>query len=76
MLRQIRSLMLPPGLRDSSLTTTVAFASFVSLFNRTSGVLPIVSKMLFAIFACFYLPVVEVLLYNGVIKGLLQNPTK
>ena len=49
MLRQMRSLTLPPGFRDSIFAMTVAFASFDKLFRRTSGVLPMVSKMSLAI---------------------------
>jgi hypothetical protein len=56
MLQHMRSFTLPPGLRASSLPKMMAFASFAILFSRTSGVLPIVSKTLFAIFAIgFYL---------------------
>ena len=43
-----RSLTLPPGLKDSTLARRVAFKpnSFSMFFNSTSGVLPIVSRML------------------------------
>jgi len=68
-LEHIRSLTLPPGLRASSLPTTVAFASFVILFRRTNGVLPIVSKTLFAILACLNSPCIATLQYNTVIKS-------
>jgi hypothetical protein len=45
MARAIRSFTLESGLRDSSFTTTSAFMPAVSLFKRTSGVLPMSSRM-------------------------------
>src|SRR2546425_937721 len=42
--RAIRSLTLPPGLRDSTLATTAAPPGLGSLRRRTSGVLPIRSS--------------------------------
>jgi len=45
MLTPMRSLTLPSGLKDSSLASTVASIPFVTLFNLTNGVLPMVWVM-------------------------------
>src|SRR5215469_12684119 len=50
MLTPIRSLTLAQGLKLSSFATTVAPTPFVTLFRRTSGVLPMRSVMSLAIF--------------------------
>ena len=49
MLRQMRSLTLPPGFRASSLATTVHFKPAVTRFKRTRGVFPMVSRTLLKI---------------------------
>src|SRR5678815_2438836 len=46
MLSPIRSFTLPPGLKDSSLTSVSAHPSFGMRFRRTIGVLPISWQML------------------------------
>ena len=49
MLRPMRSLTLPAGLKNSSLAATVATAPSAMRLIRTNGVLPISSVILFAI---------------------------
>ena len=56
MLRQIRSLMLPPGFLDSSFATTMAFESAVRRFSRIRGVFPMVSKTELLIFVMGFSP--------------------
>jgi hypothetical protein len=46
MLRHMRSLMLPPGFRDSSFAAIVAFEFAAKRFRRISGVSPTVSRTL------------------------------
>ena len=50
----IRSLTELPGLKNSTLANTVASISLTILFNLTNGVLPIVSRILLAIFIDFF----------------------
>src|SRR5258708_2247992 len=68
--KPILSFTLPPGLRYSSFTKIVGFTSFASLFNFTSGVLPITSK----IFCAYFIIIKKPPIWGGQSKTKTQPP--